>query len=196
MSFRKEIKFHVHLSEIFKFKEHLFVTGLRSLYPDRKIISCYFDTIDHQFFWDSEEGLLPRKKIRIRWYNDDLNYTKEIKISSIEGRYKYIDHSSNYDSTTDIAKVRIFDTDHGILFPSLIVTYFRQYYEYSGLRLTFDSNISYSKPNNNVLLSFKDSHSVIEVKASFHADDDYIQSILPYSTSRFSKYSRGLQFFL
>ena len=131
----------------------MFVTGLCSLYPDRKIISCYFDTIDHQLFWDSEEGLLPRKKVRIRWYNDDLNYTKEIKISSIEGRYKYIDHSSNYDSTTDIAKVRIFDTDHGILFPSLIVTYFRQYYEYSGLRLTFDSNISYSKPNNNALLS-------------------------------------------
>ena len=104
-----------------------------------------------QFFWDSEEGLLPRKKIRIRWYNDNYNTTKEVKIASIEGRYKYIDNSFNYDSTNDIIKARIFDTDYGFLFPSLIVTYNRKYYEYYGLRFTFDSNISYSKPNNNNL---------------------------------------------
>ena len=39
---------------------------------------------------NSEEGVMPRKKVRIRWYNEENNFAK-IKYSSIEGRYKYSD---------------------------------------------------------------------------------------------------------
>ena len=41
-------------------------------------------------YHNSVEGVLPRKKIRIRFYpeNQDNNFYLEKKISSIEGRYK------------------------------------------------------------------------------------------------------------
>ena len=40
-------------------------------------------------FADSEEGVLPRKKVRVRWYNNDLSDLQyEEKTSSIEGRFK------------------------------------------------------------------------------------------------------------
>ena len=58
------------------------------MYEPRKINSLYFDTLSLQSFSDSEEGTLPRKKIRVRWYNDFEKLTIEKKISSVEGRYK------------------------------------------------------------------------------------------------------------
>ena len=40
-------------------------------------------------FEESEEGVLPRKKIRVRWYNDQKErLSLEEKTSSIEGRFK------------------------------------------------------------------------------------------------------------
>ncbi len=37
------------------------------------IHSQYFDTRDFKMLFDSEEGLLPRNKIRVRWYDSDLD---------------------------------------------------------------------------------------------------------------------------
>ena len=38
----------------------------------------------------------------------------------------------------------------------------------------------------------KDQESVMEVKTSISCNDDYITRIIPYPSSRFSKYSRGI----
>ena len=40
--------------------------------------------------------------------------------------------------------------------------------------------------------TFEDAECVMEVKAPIDCDDDYIKGLIPHSTSRFSKYSRGL----
>ena len=61
---------------------------MNELYPMRKVNSCYFDTNELQMFHDSDQGVLPRKKIRIRNYNDEKIFTEETKISSEEGRFK------------------------------------------------------------------------------------------------------------
>ena len=50
------------------------------LYPSRTINSVYFDTNDLRLFFESEEGLLPRKKLRIRWYDTVENSTIETKL--------------------------------------------------------------------------------------------------------------------
>ena len=51
--------------------------------------SIYFDNRTLDMFSDSEEGNLPRKKIRLRSYPPNSNKKNlEIKISSIEGRFK------------------------------------------------------------------------------------------------------------
>ena len=48
------------------------------------------DNINSEMYNDSIEGLLPRKKIRIRQYpnDDDKKFYLEIKNSSVEGRFK------------------------------------------------------------------------------------------------------------
>jgi hypothetical protein len=71
MSFRKENKYRLSLSDQKLLKASLLATGMTSQYPKRKISSCYFDTSDLALFTASEEGILPRKKIRVRWYNQD-----------------------------------------------------------------------------------------------------------------------------
>ena len=71
MSFRKENKYRLSSSDQKLLKASLLATGMRSQYPKRKISSCYFDTADLALFTASEEGILPRKKVRVRWYNQD-----------------------------------------------------------------------------------------------------------------------------
>ena len=61
---------------------------MKKLYKGRLVNSCYLDTYDLRMFSESDEGILPRKKIRFRWYENEEIFNKEIKISSIEGRFK------------------------------------------------------------------------------------------------------------
>ena len=91
MSFRFEEKTLFHISDYLKLKTFIFNSGGVELYPKRKISSLYFDNFDNSMYLDSEEGSLPRKKIRIRSYPNNVeisNWFFETKISSVEGRYK------------------------------------------------------------------------------------------------------------
>ena len=89
MSFRKEKKYRLTYSDQKILKKTLFYKGMKILYPKREINSVYFDTDNFDFYLNSEEGVLPRKKIRVRWYNQNRSKIfKETKISSIEGRFK------------------------------------------------------------------------------------------------------------
>jgi hypothetical protein len=192
MSFRKEKKYRLSYSDMSEVKKSLLMMGMSTLHPLRVINSCYFDTNDLDFMHDSEEGVLPRKKIRIRWYDSDNRFTKEVKVSSIEGRYKYTSSLDYVKSVNDIKSLSIFDAESGNLTPMLIVKYEREYYSLGGLRITFDKNIDYSDLRLNTIPTFKDSECVMEVKVPIDCDDDYIEGIIQHSTSRFSKYSRGL----
>jgi len=192
MSFRKEKKFRLSYSDAIELKKRLLLAGMSTLYPSRVISSCYFDTKDFALYRESEEGVLPRKKIRIRWYNNDALLTKEVKISSVEGRYKYTNALSLVDSKDGFESLTFFDQEYGNLTPVLIVTYEREYYSLKGLRITFDQNIVYSDLRFKTKPTFKDSECVMEVKVPMDCNDDYIEGIIQDSTSRFSKYSRGL----
>ena len=44
----------------------------------------------------------------------------------------------------------------------------------------------------NFVKKIKDTECVMEIKTSINCPDDYIQKIINYQTTRFSKYSRGL----
>ena len=73
MGFRKEIKYRFPANKVPILRAHLQGKGLTMLHADRKIASIYFDTNQQQSFSDSEEGLLPRSKLRGRWYNDKIS---------------------------------------------------------------------------------------------------------------------------
>ena len=64
MSFRKEKKFRMSYSDLALAKTKLLEMGMTKLHPNRVITSQYFDTRCLKMFSESEEGLLPRKKIR------------------------------------------------------------------------------------------------------------------------------------
>lgn len=194
MSFRKEKKFRLSTSDMLKLKNDLFKTGMTTLHKPRKVNSCYFDTQHLTLYHESEEGVLPRKKIRIRWYNNDRKFSKETKISSIEGRYKFSKKSSFITSIKELKNLKFFDKSYGVLHPRLIVKYDRSYYLFKNLRITFDRNISYNDLKSNSTLTFHDNECVMEVKVPIECNDDYIEKIIKYPTARFSKYSRGLLF--
>ena len=76
MSFRIENKILVNKDNFYEFNKFLKENSAKALFPKRKIKSLYFDNSNYQMFDDSEEGCLPRKKIRVRHYpgtSDVLN---------------------------------------------------------------------------------------------------------------------------
>ena len=162
-----------------------------SLHPSRLINSCYFDNSGLRMFHESEEGVLPRKKFRIRWYNKSNVFTEEIKISSIEGRFKYQKKTLNILNTDELFDIKIFDKLYGELIPVLIVRYEREYFSLNDLRVTFDKNISYDYIKSFSKPTLKDSECVMEVKVPIDCDDEYIEKLVHIPTSRFSKYTRG-----
>lgn len=195
MSFRKEKKFKLSQSELNLLKFSLIKKGMELLYPKRIIKSCYFDTRNLKMFYQSEEGILPRKKIRYRWYNNEVEVNKEIKISSIEGRYK----EKIFIDCLNISKLHqntLYDKDYGVIYPCLNIKYFREYYVYKKIRLTFDSNIEYEKINSKISLKSIDRYCVMEIKACNNINDDYLEEIISKQPERFSKYCRGVKSFL
>ena len=192
MSFRKEKKFRLTYSDLAIMQKNLFIKGMQELYPCRQINSCYFDNENLTLFSESEEGVLPRKKLRIRWYNNSINFQKETKISSIEGRYKYSENLHKIKDIEDIYEKIFFDSFYGKLSPKLIVSYERRYFFLDKLRITIDTNINYRHILSQFKKIIKDQESVMEVKTSISCNDDYITRIIPYPSSRFSKYSRGI----
>jgi len=190
MSFRIEKKLRLSQSELHSVKYFLTDQGMKSLYPDRCINSIYYDTSNFDLFHESEEGVLPRKKIRIRWYSNKNESKLEKKISSIEGRYKEVQSIKN--SNLDF----IFDRTYGYLTPSIMVTYKRSYFSYKDLRITLDQSIKYTNLRSHKRIETIEDECVMEVKAQSTLLEGYIFSVLPFlRISRFSKYCRGVESF-
>lgn len=192
MSFRKEKKYRLSKSDFHILKSNLASIGMKPLYNKRQINSIYFDNRDMQMFYESEEGVLPRKKIRVRWYDTSTKFSKEIKISSIEGRFKSSQKLISINDFSSVSRIKFFDSNYGHVFPMVQISYLRTYFELDGMRITFDENISYKdlrKANNN---SISDTELVVEVKIPESFEDDSLEKIIPYQTARFSKFCRGI----
>jgi hypothetical protein len=192
MSLRKEYKYRLSYGNINLFKEKLLRIGMEPLFKGRTVNSLYFDTKDFSMFSDSEEGILPRKKIRVRWYDAETSFSKETKISSVEGRFKTSKKISDISSISQVLSKCYVDEQYGFLRPVLFITYHRKYYVLNQLRITFDQNILYKSPNSLSFLYQRDTECVAEVKAPIDCGSDYIQKIISQPSARFSKYSRGM----
>jgi SPX domain protein involved in polyphosphate accumulation len=190
MSFRKEKKFITSRFELSNFYEYIKTKGSIQIHPSRQVNSIYFDNDNLQMFHDSEEGILPRKKIRLRWYGDNnTELKKEVKISSFEGRFK---SSTNYcfDNDCNFSNINLYDQNYGNIKPKVLVQYQREYLLFEKLRITIDTNINYTD-----LFSKKITHDqkvIIEVKTKPDISDDYIMNVFGLTDSRFSKYSRAI----
>ena len=163
------------------------------LYPQRKIISTYYDTEYLKYFNDSEEGLLPRKKVRVRNYENDKNFNLEIKETEIDFRKKLV--LSNIDEkkvNNLLMKNHKYDE---IVSPKLRVIYNRKYFKCKYGRITYDFNINYFDlmlGNFNRVLSQK---KILELKnTNLKLKDEFIKNF-SLKNVRFSKYCDGISSF-
>ena len=194
MSFRIEEKIPVSFSEGSQLIANLRSHGLVTLFPTRKITSDYFDNFYYDLYRDSEEGLLPRKKIRIRHYPDKNQdeFLFEKKISSVEGRYK-ISSALDKSSQAFMNSNGYFDNNYGTLLPVVQISYMREYYSYKGIRLTMDTDITY-RDLNCLSNTFTEDTGVIELKAQEYTSLDFLISLVHERRRRFSKYCNAIKY--
>jgi len=195
---------------------NLFATS----FPDRQITSVYYDDKDFGLFHESLEGISNRKKLRIRFYDDNINDAViENKIKIAETGYKKIYKLKNNISTERLVDFE-YNSDHekkinlsipylieDLYMPVLLVNYKRYYFENNeGIRVTLDLDIRFSR-------LFKDQSpnlspyyvpfdfGVIEIK--YNNKNSYEPKIISLLSSEFnliqtscSKYTLGLKNFL
>ncbi len=172
--------------------------GGKILYPERKICSRYFDNNNMQMYFDTVEGLIPRKKIRIRTYGSDdfissnNQYSLEIKLSNEHCRFKKTNSNINLES---LLKDGYFDNLYGICKQLVDISYVREYFLVKNIRVTIDKEIKYRliDLNNNFKKSFfEDQSCVFEIKADIDTNLSYLLNNFDFPRSRFSKYERAL----
>ena len=151
MSFRFEEKCLIDMKNKNFLIKYLKEFNLSRLYPSRKVSSVYFDNFKREMFLNSEEGLVPRKKLRIRRYPglEKKIYFLEKKINSAEGKFKTSKTISHFEYL-NFLKRGIFDKTYGTCEPQLKVTYKRDYFNLKNLRVTIDTEIKYQKFNSNI----------------------------------------------
>ena len=141
MSFRIENKYELSITKLSELYIFLQDNSAKEIYPKRLIKSIYFDNQDFSSYQESVEGIVTKKKIRIRNYPESsVNFNLEIKINSIEGRFKTTKNNINYDK---ILKNGYHDCDYGLCYPIVEVSYFRNYFSIFNLRVTLDTSITY-----------------------------------------------------
>lgn len=199
MSFRREIKTTLNKSKLFKLINWVYDNGGEVLHPERIINSIYFDNTNLHMYHQSVEGVLPRKKIRLRIYELEKSLIKikkkgslEYKISSIEGRFKIT--KKNF--TLRDKRFIFLDKDYGLCEPKLNVIYKRSYFKVNNIRLTIDREICYKNIRNNKILPFtiNDNLNVVELKYKSLELDKEVLDFFPFQFNRFSKYCRGIEF--
>ena len=192
MSFRIEEKLSIDNDKIIDFKSFLTNRTVKQIYNRRKIESLYFDNRNYEMYSDSMEGLTPRKKIRVRNYPGapDKNLYLEIKISSVEGRFKsreIIDNNKfNYLKTNGIL-----DSQYGLCNPCLYVSYVRDYFKINDVRISIDNNINYKLYSENIYQ--RDKSSIVEIKTSIRKNLDKLTEDFPFQKNRFSKYCNAVE---
>jgi hypothetical protein len=147
-------------------------------------------------YLESEEGIVPRKKIRLRNYvTDGFTHSPsnlETKISSVEGRYKLSKKIDKLESERLISNGMIIPT-YGLILPSAFVAYKRKYLALKQLTITIDSEIRY-KMRSEARFEYREELCVLEVKGE---NDKEIQSDLLSlglnSSMRFSKYCQAVR---
>ena len=193
MSFRTEEKILVSDNNDFLVKNFLKLNSAKKLYKPRIIQSLYFDNNAFEMHQHSEEGIAPRKKIRIRSYPKYNNkYFLEVKISSVEGRFKK-SNEVRYDKFVKFVKNGIFDKQYGNCKPTIYVRYLREYFLIKDTRITYDKNIEYLNLKKRFI--GKENSSVLELKPKHSKSIDELHLDFPFNRIRYSKYSFGINKF-
>ena len=111
MKERIEDKLLITKNNLFDFKKWINNCGFRQ-FSNRKINSIYFDNKGFDAYLNSIEGVTPRKKIRLRYYNNDNKiFNFEIKSTTATTRFKSV---TNKIKINKILKFGYYDNLYGM----------------------------------------------------------------------------------
>ena len=196
MSFRIEQKYRINKYKLPDLYKWISKNNGEKVYLDRAVSSIYFDNYKLSSYHDSMEGVIPRKKIRLRWYDNIKNKLKnsnlEKKINSIEGKFKKVEKATN---PSNILKLGILDNGYGLCFPVLQVDYNREYFKIFDIRITVDTKIRYKNFKEEHFFNqyLNDDEIVLEAKALNTNIKNFIDENIYFEKIRFSKYCNAIE---
>ena len=181
--YRHELKFKISNSaaEVLKQKLSLILGKDKNAYYEDGsylIKSLYFDDRDSSSYYEKMDGVLYRKKYRIRMYNDVdtfIRLEKKMKHNNFTAKEQMLISKGIYSKILD-GKINEIKNPEGLLeeflndiklkglFPSIIVEYNRVAFIYpvSDVRITFDSNIKSGLYNYDLFDDKSPTYRVIE----------------------------------
>ena len=182
--------------------------SFRQNFPDRQVNNIYFDTPDHQTFFDNVVGAPERSKYRLRWYGpirEKISKPRfEIKFKSFLLGSKRVIELDDF-HLDDLAAVQVKIAElapkAGVLKPVLSNAYQRSYYKsLNGLfRITIDSELKFSHAGKSGILGLNGfAHKfpgiIVELKYEDLYDDlaNEVMQYIPFRNSKNSKYITGL----
>ena len=160
--YRHEVKFKISNSaaEVLKQKLSLILKKEKNAYysdGSYLIKSLYFDDLDSSSYYEKMDGVLYRKKYRIRIYNNNdefIRLEKKMKHNTYTAKEQMLISKDIYskilngkideiENATGLLEEFITNSKVKHLVPSIIVLYHRTAFTYpiSDVRITFDSNI-------------------------------------------------------
>lgn len=169
MKYRHEIKYIISANDAEILKQRLSL--IMSLDENSNsndntylIRSLYFDDINSTSYYEKLDGVLYRKKYRIRIYNGDdtfirleckykhNNMTSKEQAKLTKEQYENLVNGKEFESSNELINRFILEMKYKNLLPSVIVDYKRVAYTYplSTVRITFDSNIRSGRYNYNL----------------------------------------------
>ena len=182
--YRHELKFKISnaAAEVLKQKLSLILDKDKfGYYKDGSYLikSLYFDNLDSDSYYEKMDGVLYRKKYRIRIYNNDESFIrleKKMKHNNMTAKEQMLISKETY-SKILYGKINEIDEEDGLLqeflnevrckhiIPSVIVEYHRTAFIYpiSDVRITFDSNIKSGLYNYDLFDNESPTYSVDEV---------------------------------
>ena len=131
----------------------------RQTFPRRTIHSIYCDDVNLTNYFENVSGISDREKVRLRWYNDDLEamaLERKLKTNKLNRKdVVYLRNDGGQPPDTFPAILDLFaqnDIEHEFdmdrLKPIVETCYDRDYFELApGVRLTLDTNITTRRLN-------------------------------------------------
>jgi len=184
-------------------------------YPTRNINSIYYDSVDFYRFFESEEGISNRSKLRLRFYDDPNNVNLEQKLKNSDIGYKEITSFKIFNDQP-LAKIKVKDCDNKVFnikipkeidseIPSLYVSYRRDYFKKTedNIRITIDYKLRFGKIRNGSYIiktvqNISSDFAVLEAKYESNIETlstlENISNNYSLTLSRCSKYCYGINY--
>jgi len=227
---RFELKYVLSLEQVEALKKDLanyVVPDAHANWEPYILASLYYDSVDYRFYWEKIEWLKFRRKVRIRRYVTDEPLTDDsIVYAEIKQRVDRVTQKRRVPMKYKEALALIHEekipegysrSDNEVLneilnivktynlVPSVITTYKRQAFFWKeadrGLRITFDTDVSYKKADLNLAnpepegLMVPPNFCILEIKANEKIPFWVTELVASYSIKliRVSKYCQALE---